>query len=59
VRKHLDTIYAFLSKAQVIDMEKAPEGAIDDGIALAVAKEAGQAVPLGVIKPLDLSRAPK
>jgi NitT/TauT family transport system substrate-binding protein len=59
VRKHLDTIYAFLSKAQVIDVDKAPEGAIDDTMAVAVAKEAGQAVPLGVIKPLDLSKAPK
>src|SRR5262245_9137163 len=59
VRKHLDTIYAFLSKVQVIDVEKAPEGAIDDSLAATVAKEAGQSVPLGVIKPLDVSKAPK
>jgi NitT/TauT family transport system substrate-binding protein len=59
VRKHLETIYAFLSKAQVIDVDKAPEGAIDDSLAVAVAKEAGQAVPVGVITPLDISQAPK
>jgi NitT/TauT family transport system substrate-binding protein len=59
VRKHLETIYAFLSKAQVIDVDKAPEGAIDDSLAVTVAKDAGQAVPLGVIKPLDISKAPK
>jgi NitT/TauT family transport system substrate-binding protein len=59
VRKHLETIYTFLSKVQVIDVDKAPEGAIDDSLAVAVAKEAGQAVPLGVIKPLDISQAPK
>jgi len=59
VRNHLETIYAFLSKAQVIDVDKAPEGAIDDSLAVMVAKEAGQVVPLGVIKPLDISKAPK
>jgi NitT/TauT family transport system substrate-binding protein len=59
VHKHLETIYAFLSKAQVIDVDKPPVGAIDDSIAVAVAKEAGQSVPLGVIKPLDISKAPK
>lgn len=59
VRKHLETIYAFLSKAQVIDVDKAPQGAIDDLLAVTVAKEAGQAVPLGVITPLDISKAPK
>jgi len=59
VRKHLETIYAFLSKAQVIDVDRAPEGAIDDSLAVAVAKEAGQAVPVGVITPLDISQAPK
>ena len=59
VHKHLETIYTFLAKAQVIDVDKAPAGAIDDSIAVAVAKEAGKAVPLGVIKPLDLSKAPK
>jgi NitT/TauT family transport system substrate-binding protein len=59
VRKHLETIYAFLSKAQVIDVDKAPQGAIDDSLAVTVAKEAGQAVPLGVITPLDISKAPK
>jgi NitT/TauT family transport system substrate-binding protein len=59
VRKHLETIYAFLSKAQVIDVDKAPEGAIDDSVAVTVAREAGQAVPLGVIKPLGVANAPK
>lgn len=58
-RAHLDTIYAFLHKVNVIDVDKPPAGAIDDSIAVAVAKEKGQAVPLGVIKPLDVSKAPK
>src|SRR5579885_3110712 len=59
VKAHLDTIYTFLHKVKVIDVDKAPPGAIDDSIATAVAKEKGQAVPLGVIKPLDVSKAPK
>lgn len=59
VHKHLETIYTFLAKSQVIDVDKAPAGAIDDSIAVAVAKEAGKTVPLGVIKPLDISKAPK
>ncbi|HET7191385.1 MAG TPA: ABC transporter substrate-binding protein [Pseudolabrys sp.] len=57
--KHLETIYTFLHKANVIDVDKAPAGAIDDSIAVAVAKEKGQATPLGVIKPLDVSKAPQ
>lgn len=56
---HLDTIYTFLHKVKVIDVDKAPAGAIDDSIAVAVAKEKGQSVPLGVIKPLDVSKAPQ
>jgi NitT/TauT family transport system substrate-binding protein len=59
VRKHLDTIYTFLHSAKVIDVDKAPEGAIDDSVAVAVAKSDGQAVPIGVIKPLDVSKGPK
>jgi NitT/TauT family transport system substrate-binding protein len=58
-RKHLDTIYTFLHKANVIDVDKAPTGAIDDSIAVAIVKEKGQATPLGVIKPLDVSKAPQ
>lgn len=56
---HLETIYKFLHKVKVINVDKAPEGAIDDSIAVAVAKEKGQSLPLGVIKPLDVSKAPK
>jgi NitT/TauT family transport system substrate-binding protein len=58
-RKHLETIYTFLHKANVIDVDKAPTGAIDDSIAVAIVKEKGQATPLGVIKPLDVSKAPQ
>ena len=47
------------AQAQVIDVDKAPQGAIDDSLAVTVAKEASQAVPLGVITPLDISQAPK
>jgi NitT/TauT family transport system substrate-binding protein len=57
--KHLETIYTFLNKVKVIDVDKAPAGAIDDSIAVAVAKEKGQTTPLGVIKPLDASKAPE
>ena len=44
---------------EVIDVDKAPAGAIDDSLARAVAKEAKLNVPLGIITPLDVSRAPK
>ena len=56
---HLATIYTFLHQVKVIDVDKPPAGAIDDSIAVAVAKEKGQSTPLGVIKPLDVSQAPK
>lgn len=59
VQKHLTTIYTFLFSAKVIDVDKAPAGAIDDSIARAVAKEANVNVPLGIIKPLDVTKAPK
>jgi NitT/TauT family transport system substrate-binding protein len=55
----LTTIYTFLFQAKVIDVDKAPAGAIDDSLARAVAKEAKLNVPLGIITPLDVSRAPK
>jgi NitT/TauT family transport system substrate-binding protein len=59
VQKHLTTIYTFLHGAKVIDMDKPPAGAIDDSIARTVAQEAKVKVPLGIIKPLDVSKAPK
>jgi NitT/TauT family transport system substrate-binding protein len=59
VHEHLDTIYTFLHKVNVIDVSKAPAGAIDDSVARAVAQEAKATVPLGIIKPLPASKAPK
>jgi len=59
VKSHLDSTYAFLHQAKVIDVDKAPEGAIDDAMAQAVLKEAGTRSPLGEIKALDASKAPK
>ena len=59
VRQHLDTIYTFLHSAKVIDVDKAPEGAIDDSVAVAVTKGKGQPVPIGVIRPLGVSQGPK
>jgi NitT/TauT family transport system substrate-binding protein len=59
IRSHLTETYAFLFHAKVIDVEKAPEGAIDDGLAREVIKEGVIAVPLGQINPLDVSKAPK
>ena len=38
VQKHLTTIYTFLFSAKVIDVDKAPAGAIDDSIARSVAQ---------------------
>lgn len=59
VLKHVTSTYTFLHSVKVIDVDKAPAGALDDSIARAVAKETGTAVPLGVIKPMDVSKAPK
>ena len=59
VRKHVDGIYAFLHQAKVIDVDKAPADAIDDSIAQAVLLEAGVKSPLGEIRALDVSKAPK
>jgi NitT/TauT family transport system substrate-binding protein len=59
VQQLLTSTYAFLHSAKVIDIDKAPAGAIDDSIARVVAKEANVNVPLGIIKPLDVTKAPK
>lgn len=59
IKEQLDGTYTFLHEAKVIDMDKAPPGAIDDAIARTVARESGVKLPLGVIKPLDVSKAPK
>jgi hypothetical protein len=59
VRKHVDQTYTFLHQVKVIDVDKAPAGAIDDSIARAVAKSQGAPTPLGVIKPQAVSAAPK
>lgn len=58
IRKHVDSTYTFLHEVKVIDVDKAPEGAIDDSLAQAVLKEAGATSPLGEIKALDVSQAP-
>ncbi len=59
IKKHLDSTYTFLHQVKVIDVDKAPEGAIDDTIAQAVLKDAGAKSPLGEIKALDASKGPK
>ncbi len=51
--------YAFLHTAKVINVDKPPQGAIDDAMARRVAAAAKASTPLGVIKPLDASQAPK
>ena len=58
VRTLLDGTYEFLFKNKIIDVDKAPAGAIDDSIARKVADEAKVAVPLGAITPQDISKAP-
>lgn len=59
IRKHLASTYTFLHQAKVIDVDKAPDGAIDDSLAQAVLADAGAKSPLGEIKALDVSQAPK
>jgi NitT/TauT family transport system substrate-binding protein len=59
IKSHLDGTYTFLHQVKVIDVDKAPDGAIDDSIAQAVMREAGVKSPLGEIKALDVSQAPK
>jgi NitT/TauT family transport system substrate-binding protein len=59
IHKQLDSIYKFLHETKVIDIDKAPAGAIDDTVARKVAKEAGAPLPLGSIQAQDVSKAPK
>lgn len=59
IHQQLDSIYKFLHETKVIDIDKAPAGAIDDSVARKVAKEAGAPLPLGNIKAQDVAKAPK
>lgn len=59
IKKHLDSTYTFLHDVKVIAVDKAPEGAIDDSLAQVVLKDAGATSPLGEIKAVDVSQAPK
>ena len=59
VKELLDGTYVFLKSVKVINVDKAPAGAIDDSLARQVAKEAKVPIPLGVIDPKDVSQAPK
>ena len=59
VRKLLDETYVYLKETKAIDVDKAPPGAIDDAIARKVVKDAKVTVPLGIIKAVDASKAPK
>jgi len=59
VKKLITGTYKFLHSVQVINVDKAPEGAIDDSIARQVLKEAGLSMPVGKITPLPISSAPK
>ena len=59
VHKQLDSIYLFLNKTKVINVDKAPAGTLDDSFARKVAAAAGVKLPLGTIQAQDLSKAPK
>ena len=59
VQELLDGTYVFLKAVKVINVDKAPAGAIDDTLAREVVKEANAPTPLGVIVPQDVSQAPK
>ena len=59
VQELITGTYSFLYTAKVINVNKAPEGAIDDSIARLVIQEAKAPTPLGIVIPKDLSQAPK
>lgn len=59
VHELLDGTFGFLYLAKVINVDKAPEGAIDDSIARQIVKDAKAPTPLGVIMPKDISQAPR
>lgn len=59
VHQNLDSIYKFLFETKVVDVDKPPQGALDDTFARKVAKEAGAPLPLGTVKAQDVSNAPK
>ena len=58
VRELLDGTYMFLKSVKVINVDAAPEGAIDDTLAREVVAEANAPTPLGVVIPKDVSQAP-
>lgn len=55
----LDSTYTFLHETKVINVGKAPEGAIDDSIARVVAAEMNVTTPMGVIIPKNIYDGPK
>jgi NitT/TauT family transport system substrate-binding protein len=59
VKSHVAGTYSFLHQVKVIDIDKAPDGAIDDSLAQAVLKDAGLQSPLGKIEAADVSAGPK
>ncbi|MEO5845991.1 MAG: ABC transporter substrate-binding protein [Caldimonas sp.] len=59
VHAQLDSIYKFLHESKVIDVDKAPAGALDDSFARKAAKASNATLPLGLIKAQDVANAPK
>lgn len=59
VIKLLEETYVFLESSKVINVKKAPDGALDDSLARQVAQAAKAPTPLGIIIPKDVSQAPK
>lgn len=59
VHNLLDGTYKFLHDTKVINVDKAPEGAIDDSLARKVAAESKVATPMGVITPKEICDGPK
>ena len=55
----LNGTYEFLYSSKVINVDKAPAGAIDDSVSRKVANDMKVNVPLGSIMPLDVSKSPK
>lgn len=59
VHQLLDGTYKFLHDTKVINVDKAPEGAIDDSLARKVAADMKVETPMGAIIPKDIADGPK
>ncbi len=59
IHTQLDSIYKFLHETKVINIDKAPAGALDDTVARKVAEEGRRSTTPRTIKAQDVAKAPK